>query len=87
MLLLFKFAQPNYHLFGKELFIRYTVHVFHVMTVYQFCVCVWSFSFGFKWGTLWHLIVLLPDHCLSIYFDCLQCSASQNLSQEFMSRI
>ena len=37
------------------------------VNVYQF-VCVWaSFPSGFE-GGVWHLIVLIPDHCLSIYF-------------------
>ena len=36
------------------------------MNVYQFCEC--SFPFGFE-GGMWDLIVLLPDHCLSIYFS------------------
>ena len=29
-----------------------------------------SFPFSFD-GGLWNLIVLIPDHCLSIYFSCL----------------
>ena len=33
--------------------------------VYQFCVCH-LFPFGFEDG-MWDLIVLIPDHCLSIY--------------------
>ena len=33
------------------------------------CVCT-SFSFGFDAG-MWDLIVLIPDHCLSIYFSSL----------------
>ena len=28
-----------------------------------------SFPFGFE-GGMWDLIVLTPDRCLSIYFDC-----------------
>ena len=36
------------------------------VNVYQFCVCP-SFPFGFK-GGMWDMIVLVPDHCLSIYF-------------------
>ena len=32
-------------------------------------VCA-SFPFGFKDG-MWDLIVLNPDHCLSIYFSCI----------------
>ena len=31
--------------------------------------CVWaSFSFGFE-GGMWDVIVFIPDHWLSIYFD------------------
>ena len=36
------------------------------MKVYQFFVCP-SFPIGFE-GRIWDLIVLIPDHCLSIYF-------------------
>ena len=31
------------------------------------CVCP-SFPFGFECG-MWDLIVLIPDHCISIYFS------------------
>ena len=31
------------------------------------CVCVVSFSFGDE-GGMWDLVVIVPDHCLSIYF-------------------
>ena len=34
----------------------------------KFCTCA-SFSFGIK-GGMWDVIVLIPDHCLSIYFPC-----------------
>ena len=38
------------------------------VNVYQFlCVCP-SFSFGFK-GGIGEVIVLIPDHCLSINFE------------------
>ena len=41
---------------------RFTVHVFRErLSIY---VCVF---FGFE-GGVWHSIVLIPDHCLSIYF-------------------
>ena len=33
----------------------------------KFCVCP-SFSFGIEGGT-WDVIVLIPDHCLSIHFS------------------
>ena len=41
----------------------------HILCVsYQIvCVCV-PFSFHFE-GGIWDLIVLVPDHCLSFYFD------------------
>ena len=48
----------NDHLFGKELFILFTVVIF--------CVCP-SFPFGIE-GGMWDVNVLIPDHCLSIYF-------------------
>ena len=35
------------------------------VNVYQF-LCVSFFSFGFE-GGMWDLIVLISDHCLSIY--------------------
>ena len=38
------------------------------MTVYQFFVCV-LLSLLFFFGGMWDLIVLIPDHCLSVYFD------------------
>ena len=38
----------------------------YFMNVYEICVCA-SFPFGFE-GGMWDLIVLIPDHCLSIYF-------------------
>ena len=35
------------------------------VVVCQFCVC--PFPFGIE-GRMWLLIVLIPDHCLPIYF-------------------
>ena len=32
----------------------------------NWCMCP-SFRFGFE-GGIWDLIVLIPDHCLSVYF-------------------
>ena len=32
----------------------------------KFCVCP-SFPFGIE-GGIWNVMVLIPDHCLSIYF-------------------
>ena len=37
------------------------------MYVFQMYVCV-SFPFGFE-GGMWDLIIVIPDHCLSIYFS------------------
>ena len=34
-------------------------------------VCL-SLSFDFK-GEMWDLVVLIPDHCLSIYYDFISC--------------
>ena len=52
------------HLFGKELFIRFTASAFHKLSsVYVFRY----FPFGFE-GRMWDLIVSVPDHCLSFYF-------------------
>ena len=51
--------------FGKELFIRFTVRV--LCERLSVCVCV-SFTFVSE-GGMWDLIVLVPDHCLSFYFE------------------
>ena len=54
----------NDHLFGKELFIRFTASAFRkLLSVYVFSY----FPFGFE-GRMWDLIVSVPDHCLSFYF-------------------
>ena len=54
----------NDHLFGKELFIRFTASTFRkVSSIYVFSY----FPFGFE-GRIWDLIVSVPDHCLSFYF-------------------
>ena len=50
----------------KELFIRFTVYVSFV-NVYHLFVSVF-FPFGFESG-VWDLIVLVPGHCLSLYFS------------------
>ena len=34
------------------------------------------FSFGFE-GRIWDLTVLVPDHCLSFYFDHMPSESSQ----------
>ena len=51
--------------FGKELFIRFTGSAFRkLLSVYVFSY----FPFGFE-GRMWDLIVSVPDHCLSFYFE------------------
>ena len=58
------FRQLNDHLFGKELFIRFTASTFRKLpSMYVFSY----FPFGFE-GRMWDLIVSVPDHCLSFYF-------------------
>ena len=52
------------NLFYKELFIRLLLESFVNALLY---VCV-SFPFGFE-GWMLDVFVLIPDHCLSIYFD------------------
>ena len=59
------FRKLNNHLFGKELFIRFTASAFRkLLSVYVFSY----FPFGFE-GGMWDLIVSVPDHCLSFYSD------------------
>ena len=59
------FRSLNDHLFGKELFIRFTASAFRKLpSVYVFSF----FPFGFE-GRMWDLIVSVPDHCLSFYFE------------------
>ena len=54
----------NDHLFGKELFIRFSASVFRKLpSIYVFSY----FPFGFD-GRMWDLIVSVPDHCLPFYF-------------------
>ena len=58
------FRQMNDHLFGKELFIRFTASAFRKLpSFYLFTY----FPFGFE-GRMWDLIISVPDHCLSFYF-------------------
>ena len=58
------FRQLNDHLFGKELFIRFTASAFRKLpSIYVFSY----FAFGFE-GRMWDLIVSVPDHFLSFYF-------------------
>ena len=53
----------NDHLFGKELFTRFTVGIFFGLL--WICVCA-SFQFGFEDG-VWELIVFILDQYLSVY--------------------
>ena len=58
------FRYLNDHLFGKELFIRFTASAFRGLP----SVCVFGcFPFGFE-DRMWDLIVSVPGHCLSFYF-------------------
>ena len=58
------FRLLNDHLFGKELFIRFTASAFRKLpSIYVFSY----FPFGFE-GRIWDLIVSVPNHCLSFYF-------------------
>ena len=58
------FRKLNDHLFGNELFIRFTAKAFRkLLSVYVFSY----FPFGFA-GRMWDLIVSVPDHGLSFYF-------------------
>ena len=55
----------NDHPSEKELFIRVTASAFRkLLSTYVFS----CFPFGFE-GRMWDLIVSVPDHCLSFYFD------------------
>ena len=59
------FRKLNDHLFGKELFIRFTASAFRKLpSIYVFSY----FPFGFE-GRKWDLIVSVPDYCLSFYFE------------------
>ena len=51
-------------MFGKELFIRFTVLVFRGRLSNFVCP---SFPFRIE-GRMWDVIVLIPDLCFSIYF-------------------
>ena len=43
----------------------------------KFCVCT-SSSCGIE-GGIWDVIVLIPDHCLSIY-----CTKRENISEKYI---
>ena len=63
-----------------KLFIRFTVRVFRERLSVRMCA---SFPFGFEDG-MCYMIVLIPDHCLSIYCT-VQCRTSSviQISVEF----
>ena len=59
------FRYLNDHLFGKELFILFATSVFRKLSsIYVFSY----FPFDFE-GRIWDLIVSVPDHCLSFYYQ------------------
>ena len=61
------FRKLNDHLFGKELFIRFSASAFRKLpSIYVFSY----FPFGFE-GRMWDLIVSVPYHRLSFYFEFL----------------
>ena len=69
----------NDHLFGKELFIRFSASAFRKLpSIYVFSF----FPFGFE-GRMWDLIVSVPDHCLSFYFEVNEKSVISNLKNQF----
>ena len=43
--------------------------------------CVSFFSFGIE-GRMWVVVVLIPDHCLSIYLKTFKSSCSDELSMK-----
>ena len=52
-------------IFLKELFIQFTASAFRkLLSIYVFSYL----PFGFK-GRMWDLIVSVPDHCFSFYFE------------------
>ena len=64
----------NDHVSGKELLIRFIARAFReLLSIYVFSY----FPFGFE-GRMWDLIVSVPDHCLSFYFECLSLTAYNN---------
>ena len=68
------FRQLNNHLFGKELFTRFTASAFRKLpSIYVLSY----FPFGFE-GRMWDLTVSVPDHCLSFYF--LYCTILTHIS-------
>ena len=56
----------NDHLFGKELFIRFTVRAFCKLLSNFVCFLLSLLDLRVRCGGV---ILLIPDHCLSIYFS------------------
>ena len=52
-------------MYGKELFVWFYLRVFHEHLSISVCS---SFLCSFLDG-MWDLTVIIPDHCLSIYFS------------------
>ena len=70
----------NDHLFGKELFIRFSASAFRKLpSIYVFSY----FPFGFE-GRMWYLIVSVPDHCLSFYFVTLDAVFPKDLFSDYL---
>ena len=80
-----KFRELNDHLFGKELFIRFTASAFRKLpSVYVFSY----FPFGFE-GRMWDLFVSVPDHwfsfCFSLFYKMFKCSVLEFRLQPTMA--
>ena len=74
------FRYLNDHLFGKELFIRFTASAFRKLpSIYVFSY----FPFGFE-DRMWDLIVSVPDHCLSFYFSLHEAQMISNPTFSFV---
>ena len=50
----------------------------------KFCVCP-SFPFGIE-GRMWVVIVLIPDHCLSIYLEKSITNICHRCLQQFLAK-
>ena len=73
----------NDHLFGKELFILFAASAFRKLSsIYVFSY----FPFGFE-GRIWDLIVSVPDHCLSFYFEARNPYARMRIRHAYMTKI
>ena len=67
MLLLFLIRELNDHLFEKELFIRFNQRVFRESLSNFVCVFIPLLVLRVGCG-MWDVVVLIPDHRISIYF-------------------